>query len=157
MENDYMEPMKNDKEPINEAFHTINKPTDSKPLIAGILLIIAGIMAILTWLLAFSVDISTILDQSMFQEQNITITTEQLQSMVSICASIGVILSIFPLLGGILSIQKKLWGGALAGSIIGLFTIGPLFLSSLLSLISLILLIMAREQFQTKDTSIDEY
>jgi hypothetical protein len=157
MENKHMETMKNDNEPINNAYPPMKKPADSKPLIAGILLIIAGFMAILTWLLAFSVDVSSILDQSMFQAQNITITPEQLQSMVSICATIGVILSIFPLLGGILSIQRKLWGGALAGSIIGLFTIGPVFLSSLLSLISLILLIMAREQFQTPDTSIDEY
>jgi len=152
-----MEPIQQINKAKDEPYADMKKPSDSKPLIAGILLIISGIMAILTWLLAFSVDISSVIDQSMFQAQNITITPQQLQSMVSICAAIGVILSIFPLLGGILSIQKKLWGGALAGSIIGLFTIGPVFLSSLLSLISLILLIMSKEQFQTPDTTIQEY
>ena len=134
-----------------------NKPAqDSKPIIAGILLIIASILAILTWIAVFSIDFS-ILDLSMLETQNVTITPEQLQSMLSICAIIGIILSIFPLLGGILSIQKKLWGGALAGSIIGLFTIGPIFLSSILSLISLILLVMAKQQFHVKDKPIDEY
>jgi len=134
-----------------------NKPDqDSKPLIAGILLIIASILAILTWIAVFSIDFS-ILDFSMLETQNVTITPEQLQSMLSICATIGIILSIFPLLGGILSIQRKLWGGALAGSIIGLFTIGPVFLSSILSLISLILLVMAKQQFQVQDKPIDEY
>jgi len=152
-----MEPIQQINKADDEPYLDMKKPSDSKPLIAGILLIIAGIMAILTWFLAFSVDVSSVIDPSMFQAQNMTITPQQLQSMVSICATLGVILSIFPLLGGILSIQKKLWGGALAGSIIGLFTIGPVFLSSLLSLISLILLIISREQFQTKDTTIDEY
>ena len=152
-----MEPIQQINKADDEPYLDMKKPSDSKPLIAGILLIIAGIMAILTWFLAFSVDVTSVIDPSMFQAQNMTITPQQLQSMVSICATLGVILSIFPLLGGILSIQKKLWGGALAGSIIGLFTIGPVFLSSLLSLISLILLIISREQFQTKDTTIDEY
>jgi hypothetical protein len=129
---------------------------DSKPLIAGVLLIIAGLMSILTWITVFSIDYSVI-DLSILETQNMTITTEQLQSIMSICATIGIILSIFPLLGGILSIQKKLWGGALAGSIIGLFTVGPIFLSSILSLISLILLIITRDQFHQQTTSIDEY
>ena len=157
MERNVMEPIQQINKADDEPYLDMKKPSDSKPLIAGILLIIAGIMAILTWFLAFSVDVTSVIDPSMFQAQNMTITPQQLQSMVSICATLGVILSIFPLLGGILSIQKKLWGGALAGSIIGLFTIGPVFLSSLLSLISLILLIISREQFQTKDTTIDEY
>jgi hypothetical protein len=129
---------------------------DLKPLIAGVLLIIAGLMSILTWIAVFSIDYSMI-DISILETQNMTITTEQLQSIMSICATIGIILSIFPLLGGILSIQKKLWGGALAGSIIGLFTVGPIFLSSILSLISLILLIITRNQFQQQTISIDDY
>jgi hypothetical protein len=157
MERKVMEPIQQINKADDEPYLNMKKPSDSKPLIAGILLIIAGIMAILTWLLAFSVDVSSVIDPSMFQAQNMTITPQQIQSMVSICSTLGVILSIFPLLGGILSIQKKLWGGALAGSIIGLFTIGPVFLSSLFSLISLILLIISREQFQTQDSTIEEY
>jgi hypothetical protein len=129
---------------------------DKKPLIAGILLIIAGIMAILTWVAVFSIDY-TLIDLSMIETQNVTISTEQLQSILSICATLGIILSIFPLIAGILSIQKKLWGGALAGSIIGLFTIGPVFLSSLLSLISLILLFLAKSEFQKEKEILDEY
>ena len=148
--------VKND-ELYNSNMNGTSEPKkDSKPLIAGVLLIIAGLMSILTWIAVFSIDYSMI-DLSILETQNMTITTEQLQSIMSICATIGIILSIFPLLGGILSIQKKLWGGALAGSIIGLFTAGPIFLSSILSLISLILLIISRDQFQQQTTSIDDY
>jgi len=129
------------------------KKQDSKPLIAGIILMIAGIMGMLTWIAALSFDISMI-DISMLETQDVTITTDQLRSMIQICATIGVILSVFPLLGGILTIQKKLWGGALACSIIGLFSIGPIFLSSILSLVALILLVMSKEQFINKNEEI---
>ncbi|MBS3749420.1 MAG: hypothetical protein KGY65_04725 [Candidatus Thermoplasmatota archaeon] len=130
---------------------------DAKPLIAGILLFITGIMGILTWIVALSFDISMI-DLSMIETQNVTITPSQLQSIIQTCAIIGIILSVFPLLGGILSIQKKLWGGALSCSIIGLFTIGPIFLSSIFSAISLILLIMSKDQFYQKEATIkNEY
>jgi len=133
-----------------------NTKRDVKPLIAGIILIIAGFMAILTWISVFAIDF-TILDLSMLETQNVTITPEQLDSLISICGTIGIILSLFPILGGILAIQKKLWGGALAGSIIGLFTIGPAFLSSILSLICLILLIISKDQFNGSNDSITEY
>jgi uncharacterized membrane protein len=130
---------------------------DAKPLIAGILLFITGTMGILTWIVALSFDISMI-DLSMIETQNVTITSSQLQSIIQTCAIIGIILSVFPLLGGILSIQKKLWGGALSCSIIGLFTIGPIFLSSIFSAISLILLIMSKEHFYQKEATIkNEY
>ena len=133
------------------------KKQDSKPLIAGIILIIAGIMGMLTWIVVLSFDISMI-DISMLETQDLTITTNQLQSMIQICATIGIVLSVFPLLGGILTIQKKLWGGALACSIIGLFSIGPIFLSSILSLVALILLFISKEQFSNvKEEIIDEY
>lgn len=148
--------VKNDELYNSNMNGTTEPKKDSKPLIAGVLLIIAGLMSILTWIALFSIDYSMI-DLSILETQNMTITTEQLQSIMSICATIGIILSIFPLLGGILSIQKKLWGGALAGSIIGLFTVGPIFLSSILSLISLILLIITRNQFQQQTISIDDY
>jgi len=133
------------------------KKQDSKPLIAGIILIIAGIMGMLTWIAALSFDMSMI-DISMLETQDVTITANQLQSMIQICATIGIVLSVFPLLGGILTIQKKLWGGALACSIIGLFSIGPIFLSSILSLVALILLFISKEQFSNvKEEIIDEY
>jgi len=121
--------------------------TTSKPLIAGILLIIAGALGILTWISALTFDIS-MLDPSVFQTQNITISAAQIQSIVQTCSIIGIILSVFPILGGILSIQKKLWGGALACGIISLFTVGPLFLSSILGLIALILIGISKDEFQ---------
>ena len=120
------------------------------PLIAGILLILAGLTAIISWVQYFSVNASTIEELgilSQFQQINPDITAEEVVSMLKTCATIGIVISIFPILGGILSIKRKLFGIVVACSIIGLFSFGILFFSSIISLIALVLLIISRKEY----------
>jgi hypothetical protein len=79
---------------------------------------------------------------------DVPITVEQLQSFLTICGIIGCIVSVFTLTGGIVALKRKAWGLAIVGSILGLFTIGPALLGSILSLIGLIFLVMSRKDFQ---------
>ena len=123
----------------------------SKTMIAGILLIIAGIFAIINWSAFFTLNAETlesVVNISQFRELDPSITTEQILAYVTTCALIGVIISIFPILGGILSFRKKLWGISLACGIIGIFSLGILFTSSLFSLIAVILIFMSKQEFQ---------
>jgi len=46
-----------------------------------------------------------------------------------------------------MAVQRKSWGLALAGSILGLFTIGFVFEATVMSLIALILLAISRKEF----------
>jgi hypothetical protein len=120
-------------------------------LIAGIFLIIAGVLAIMFWIQFFTLDASTlesIIDTSQLEQLNVDLTSDQIIDLLNTCAIVGIIISIFPILGGVLAIKKKLWGIALVGSIIGLFSLGMLLTSSGLSLISLILLIVSRKEFE---------
>jgi len=129
----------------------------SKPLIAGILLIIAGALGLMTWISLFGFDI-TMIDPSLLQTDEFTISPEDLQSMLQICAVVGVILSVFPILGGILAIKRKLWGVVLVCSILGIFTVGPVFISSILAVIALILIATTKKDFIQKETTpIKEY
>jgi len=119
--------------------------------LAGFLLIIAGLLAIVNWIQIFSLEstsIQSFIDINQIREFNPNITYEQLLGLLQTCAIIGIIISVFPILAGLLAIQKKLYYIAIAGSIIGLFSIGIMFLSSILSLIGLILLIISRQNFQ---------
>jgi len=125
----------------------------SKPLIAGIFLIVAGLLGILMWSMVLAIDPSE-LDPLLLQNAlppDSSISLEQLQSMIQsfmlTCGIIGCILSIFTLAGGIVAIKRKSWGLAIIGGILGLFTIGY-FLGSIMSLIGLILLIVSRKDFQ---------
>jgi hypothetical protein len=117
----------------------------SKPLIAGILLIIAGLLGLFTWASALALDISMI--QNVLPAES-PITAEQLKSFLSTCGIIGAALSILTLAGGIVAIKRKAWGLAIIGGILGLFTIGPMLLGSVISLIGLILVAISRKDFQ---------
>ena len=121
--------------------------SDSKPLIAGIFLIIAFVISIVIWTPVIFIDISVIesaIDVSQMQDIDPSFTVESFKAIMSTCALIGIVISIFTLLGGILAITKKLWGIALASSIIGLFTL----FGSIPSLIAMILLILSRKEFK---------
>ncbi|MCK4348930.1 MAG: hypothetical protein KAW47_09970 [Thermoplasmatales archaeon] len=127
----------------------------SKPLIAGILMIIAGALSVLMWVGLASMNVSLIETTIMPEFESIsseygsmTFSAESIKDLFVICGSVGFFLSIFMILGGIMSIKRQMWGLALAGGILGLFTIGPLFVSSALSLIGLILVIISKNEFQ---------
>jgi hypothetical protein len=115
------------------------------PVLAGVLLVLAGLLGLLTWASALAVNTSMI--QS-FLPPNSPITAEQLQSTLMICGIIGAILSIIALAGGIVALRRRGWGLAILGSILGLFTVGPYFLASILALIGLILLVISRKEFR---------
>ena len=136
----------------NDAKYSLQRSSNrsSIPLIAGILLIISGVIAILYWTYVIvNVDLFTsMMDISYLQNINPDITLESVRQTLILCGTILSIVAIFPILGGILSLKKKLWGIALACSIIGLFSLGMLFMSSVLSLIAMIMLIISRKEFQ---------
>lgn len=104
------------------------------PLAAGILLIIAGILGLVDWVLIFLLG-------------TLAAFIPLLGSILLICGIIGITFSVLALLGGIMAVQRKMWGLALVGSILGLFIIGPYGISSLLSLIALILIAISHREF----------
>ena len=74
--------------------------------------------------------------------------SNDIKDIFVICGSVSFFLSIFTILGGIMAFKKQMWGLALTGGILGLFTIGPLFVSSILSLIGIILVFISKKEFQ---------
>lgn len=75
------------------------------------------------------------------------ITAQQLQSFLQICSLFGLVFSALAFIGGIMAIRRKSWGLAIAGSIMGLFTIGIFFSASVFSLLGLALLFVSKKQF----------
>ena len=117
-----------------------HRPHSSLPMIAGVFLLIAGLSGLLTW--------STFLaaDATMFQNilpADSPITAQQIQT----CSIFGLVFSALVFVGGIMAIRRKSWGLAMAGSILGLFTIGIFFSASVFSLIGLGLLLISRREF----------
>ena len=107
------------------------------PTAAGGLLIAAGILGLISWVISM-LSVGQLVADPFFGS---------LGTIFLICGIIGTIFSVFALIGGIMAIQRRLWGLALTGSILGLFIIGFVGISSLLSLIALILIAVSHREF----------
>lgn len=141
--------------PEKTDFNSTELPTQksSNPTIAGILLIIAGVLGAITGIFLAIVGsllpgmIGTI-PTEYYNYSNFEITTGFIQNIYVFCGSIIIVLAIFTLLGGIMALKRKMWGLALLGAILGLFTVGLFFTSSILSLIALILIALSKQEFE---------
>jgi len=118
-------------------------------------LMIAGCLSIPMWLSLAAIDVSFIesfimpeLGSMAPEYESIALSADMIKELFVICGTVGFFLSVFAILGGIMSVRRQLWGLVLAGGILGLFTIGPVFISSILSLIAIILVAISRKEFQ---------
>ena len=136
-------------------FEDFNKESHSSlPTIAGVLLIVGGVIAVVGWIviILFSTSMTPFLS-GYLKEINIngTVLTErmitQMTNLLMVCGSIGSIFAMFMIVGGIASLIRKYWGFAVAGSILGILSIGPYLISTACAIIGLIMIIMSRDEF----------
>jgi len=121
-------------------YGTPAKPHTMMPMIGGIILIVAAVTSIGFWAYVAFFAASMV-------GGFVPVGGEMLVGIIAVCGGIMIVLGIIGLLGGIMAIRRKMWALALVGSILGLFTIGYLGISSLLSFIALIILVIARKEF----------
>ena len=121
------------------------KLTTSKPIIAGVLIIIAGLAALGMGLFYMVLDVGTIENSGVTLPPDVS--SEDLQSVLSVCGAVLIIFAIIAIVGGFFAIQRKHFFLAVAGAVFGLLGIG-FFLGSLLALIGLILVAISRQEFQ---------
>jgi len=139
------------QQPVSKSF---------KPVMAGVLLIIAGVISLLFWILAATTNESIInsamnVSQSQFSKFNLT--SGQLNETLIICETVGGVMAVFSILAGVLSLKRKIWGLALVASmpqsllgVLWLITPGssPMLAFGILALIGLLLIAFSRREFQ---------
>ena len=131
-------------------FNFISKKP-SLVIIAAFLLIIAGVYSISIWYTVYTADGSAfqeVINMEDFKAIDPDITVDQVRDMINTCAIVGLILSIFPILGGILAFKRKLFGVVIVCAIIGLLLIVPMLISGILSIVAIILLYLSRNEFK---------
>jgi len=124
--------------PSPPAWYPEKKKTNTA-LAAGVLLIIAGILAVG----------NIIADIFLVSSGNTSVSGYGgIANLLIVCFTIIFVFAVIAILGGVMAVKRKSWAVALIGSIFGLFTLGPLFVSSILSLIALILIVVSKEEFR---------
>ena len=89
-----------------------------------------------------------------FQQVIAEQTIEGTIAMYHMCGTIGCILSIFALLGGIFVIQRKFWMLSLIFAAITAIVSLPAIIPIFLSIPAIILLIISRSEFKQKEVSV---
>lgn len=123
-----------------------SKKESKKPMIAGVLMIIVFLMAMITASGMFLFDTDALTDIEEIEEEiGEDLDVELVETAMDVCGALILVFGIVALISALCAIKRIYWGLALLGSILGIFTIGPWFLGSILSIAALILLIMSRD------------
>jgi hypothetical protein len=115
------------------------KPKTVIPLVAGIMLIVVGIIWMIEALMLL-VATNAVFDFIPF-------VGGLFGGFLTVLILIGMILAVIVLLGGVSALMRKHAGLAFIGAIFGLFAFLPLFIPSVLSLVALILLAVSHHEF----------
>lgn len=118
--------------------------TSSKPIVGGILIIIAGLLALGMGLLYLTVDASDLDRYGVTLPEDMT--AQDLQDFMAVCGVILIVFAVIAVLGGIFALQRRFFGLAVAGGVFGLLGIG-FVLGALLGLIGLIFVVLSRSEF----------
>jgi len=113
------------------------------PVAGGVLVIIAGILALANGLLFLAFSTADLTGISLPPE----VSLEDIESIVRVCGVIEVIFGFVAILGGIFAIQRKHFGLAILGSVLGMLGLG-FTIGGLLGLIGLILVAVSRKEFE---------
>jgi hypothetical protein len=132
----------------------------SKPKIAGILLIIAGIIVLISVIQVATMDEATLqlaynATQTQITQLDTNMTQEQFkQNIIMLCGTTGGVIAALSIFGGVLALKRKIWGLALVASIpqslLGIIVPGfsPLFASGIMALVGLLLIAFSRREFR---------
>jgi len=110
----------------------------NKPKIAGVLLVGAGILEIVAAMRVWSVDVS---GAGLPPEVNIS-------GFVAACGTIIFVMGLAALMGSYAAFRKNSFLLAVTASVAGMLGLGVYDLGSVLSLIALILIVLARDEFK---------
>lgn len=120
----------------------------SRTTFAGVFLMMSGVLSFISWSNVFYTYEEFLGDALLVIQQFETYgNIETVTSFLFLFSLIGIIFSILAIIGGIYAIKKKFYFLTFVFSIFGVFTFGPLFFSTILSFISLVLIVVSKKEF----------
>jgi len=117
------------------------KPKTAKPIVGGILVIIAGLLAIGNGALYIVLSESDLGDIPGYD-----MSMQDIEEILNTCGAVMIVFGLIAIVGGVFGVTRKHFGLALVGSIFALISIG-FVLGSVLGLVGLILIALSRSEF----------
>ena len=113
------------------------------PTAGGVLVIIAGLLALINGFVYLAFSASSLSGLALPPE----VSLQDVENIVRVCGAIEIVFGFVAILGGMFAIQRKHFGLAVTGSVLGMLGFG-FTLGALLGLIGLILVAISRREFQ---------
>lgn len=117
-----------------------------KPFFAAILLLISGLAALLLGAMLYMGDTSSMLEAA-GTIIDIEIAEGIFELIITICAITIIFIGILQFLGAYLSFKRRNRFAVIIIAFLGIFSIGMMFASSILSLIALVLVFISEDDF----------
>jgi len=133
-----------------------------KPEIAAALMIISFLLAVITAAGLLFLDIDTLnLEDSLGDEvddETFDMIYDYLDTYLRFCGVIFLIIGIVQLVGAYFAIKRTYWIFVVIAAFLGLFTIGPFCLGSILSIAAVVFIFLSKDEFdQDKGTPPEQY
>ena len=119
----------------------------AKPLLGGILIIVAGVLSLIMAMSLIVMDAHDIENLDYQQLRDSGITATDLDEILGICGAIEIVFGTIAIIGGVFAVMRKHFALAVVGGIFGLIGIGFL-IGGLLGLIGLVLVAISRSEFR---------
>lgn len=112
-------------------------------LVGGIFILIAGLMGIFAGIILLTISFDNLDKYGI----DVAGATDMVEDILRVCGAIWLIFGLIALLGGVFGIMRKHFALVILGGIFGLLCFGPYALGSILALVGLILVAVARKDF----------
>ncbi len=119
------------------------RPKSMKPVAGGILILVAGILAVAWGAMYLVLDVNDFQGSYTLPEG---VTWDDMQGILDVCGIVFTVAGLIAALGGMFGVMRKHFALAIIGGICGMIGLG-FFIGSLLALIGLILVAISRSEF----------
>jgi len=112
-------------------------------MVGGVFILIAGLMGIFGGIVLLTINLNDLDKYGI----DVAGSIDMLEDILKVCGAIWLIFGLIALMGGVFGIMRKHFALVILGGVFGLLCLGPYMLASLLALVGLILVAVARKDF----------
>ncbi len=123
------------------------RPRSSKPTIAAVLIVLAGIFALGQGIMFMVADNAYIESMDLTSITDAGYSISEIRDMLNTCGIIGVLFGVIAIIGGTIAFTRKHYMLAMVGAVFAIIGLGFL-VGSVLGLIGIILLAMSKQEFE---------
>ncbi len=121
-------------------------PKSSKPVVGGILIILAGVLSLAMGVFMIAVDPADMEAWGYDPSASYDMSLSELDEVLGVCGVIGLVLALVAIIGGAFAVMRKGFAVAIIGGICGMIALG-FVIGGVLGLVGLILVALSRSEF----------